>query len=406
MRVGVIGAGASGLVAAINAKNEHNEVVIFERNKECGKKLLVTGAGRCNYFNEDQSLYHYQSSNENLISKVINEQNNDKVIDFFNKLGIIPKIKNGYYYPFSNQAVTIRSALTAELSRKKIKVKTNFMVKNIKVNKDKFVVSSDNEEAILDKLIIATGSCASPKTGSDGMGYTFLEKLGHQIITPLPSLVQLKVKDDDFKIWAGVRTEAKVTLYENGNKLREEHGELQLTNYGLSGICIFNLSNLVSRGLHNNKQEQIFINFLPFLEKDETTWFTKQTKLTNKDIKNLLLSILNQKIVEVILKKSKLQESKLFTELTEEEQNILILYCTKFKTNIISTNSFNEAQVCSGGVKLSEINLETMESKVVKGLYITGEVLDITGDCGGYNLGVAWITGITAGEAAGGNVDD
>jgi len=405
MKIGIIGGGASGLLAAIFSKSKNNEVIIFERNNFCGKKMLATGNGRCNYWNSDQELNHYQSSNKELIGNLVNDNIDKCVLDFFNKLGIVPKIKNGYYYPFSNQASTIKNALVSEIERLNVKVLNNFYVQDITMKNDEFIVSSEGESVFVDKLIIATGSCASPKTGSDGMGYNFLEKFGHTIIKPLPSLVQLKTKGSFLKTWSGVRTDAKVSLYEDNKFIREEIGELQLTSYGVSGICILNLSNYVARGLDNNKKEEVIINFLPFINEDKLTWFINQTNLTNKNIKELLLSVLNEKIVEVIFKESKLNGNMIFTELNVNEQNILIDYCTNFKLEVIGTNSFDEAQVCSGGVSLEEINLSTMESKLIKNLYIIGELLDITGDCGGYNLGVAWRTGLLAGTAIRGNND-
>lgn len=403
MKIGIIGGGASGLLAAIFSKNNDNEVIIFERNKECGKKILATGNGRCNYWNDDQSLFHYQSETPELIAELINL--NINVLDFFNSIGIIAKIKNGYYYPYSNQASTIKNVLINEVKKKGITIKNDFLVTSINYDDNKFIVSNESETMIVDKIVIATGSYAAPKTGSDGMGYQFLNNFGHTIIKPLPSLVQLKGQEKYFKTWTGVRTDVKVTLCENGKKVREEAGELQLTNYGISGICIFNLSNQVARGLNNNKKEEVRINFMPFIDIDFKEWFIKQTNLTGKKTKELLLSILNEKIVEVILDLANVQ-NKLFTELSVEEQNKIIALCTDFRINIVGTNTFNEAQVCSGGVSLTEVNLETMESLIVPNLYITGELLDITGDCGGYNLGIAWITGIKAGLSIRGEIND
>lgn len=405
-KIGIIGAGASGLVAAIFAKNNNNEVIIFERNKDCGKKILATGNGRCNYFNSDNNLIHYESSSPNLISEIINEETEQEVLDFFDRLGIIPQIKNGYFYPFSNQASTIRNALLNECRKKGIVIYNEFLVTDIKKDNNKFIVTSDSERIKVDKLVISTGSFASPKSGSDGMGYSFLNNMGHSIIKVLPSLVQLKTKGSFLKLWQGVRTQATVALYENDCFIRSESGELQLTDYGISGICVFNLSNRVSRGLDNRKEEVIYINFLPFLEENKKEWFINQTNLTNKNIKELLLSILNEKIVEVIFKESSLDINKKFNELSDNEQDKFISYCTNFKVEVIGTKSFDSAQVCSGGIPLSEVNLSTMESKNVNNLYITGELLDITGDCGGYNLGIAWRTGIVAGKAIGGDNHD
>ena len=167
-KVVVIGGGASGLVAAIFAKDNNNEVIVFERNKECGKKILVTGNGRCNYWNADQDFLHYQSSEQEALKQIINPHIDKKVLSFFEYLGIIPKIKNGYYYPFSNQASTIKKALLNEVNRKNIIIKTEFLVTSIKTINNKFEVMSDKEKVLVDKLIISTGSYASPCTGSDG----------------------------------------------------------------------------------------------------------------------------------------------------------------------------------------------------------------------------------------------
>lgn len=403
MKIGIIGGGASGLIAAIKAKRENNEVIIFERNKECGKKILATGNGRCNYWNSDQSLEHYESNNKELIDEIINSETEEKTLGLFDKLGIIPKIKNGYYYPFSNQASTIRKVLLDEVKRLGVTIKTEFLVQDIKRINDKFIVCSDNEKLCVDKLILATGSFAAPKTGSDGMGFNFLKKFNHTIIRPLPSLVQLITDGDYLKEWNGIRTDVNLSLYEDDNLIKREAGEIQLTNYGISGICVFNLSNYVARGLDNGKKEVVSINFLPFLNDYEEAqkWFYEKTLLTNKNIKDLLEGILNYNLVSVLLRKANINDSRNFNELDNIEQERIIKSCISFKVNVVSTKTFNEAQVASGGVSLKEINLKTMESKLIKNLFVTGELLDLTGDCGGYNLGIAWRTGYIAGEVAG-----
>ena len=410
MKIGIIGGGAAGIFTAINAKNDNNEVIIFERNKDCGKKILTTGNGRCNYWNEDQSLFHYQSSSINEIEKLINTTTEEGVLNIFNNLGVIPKIKNGYYYPFSNQALTIKNVLIKELENKKVIIKNEFFVKNIEKLNNKFIVVSNDERVEVDKLVLATGSFAAPKTGSDGMGYDFLKKLGHTVVEVLPSLVGLNAKGNSFKDWNGIRTEAKLSLYENNKFIREEFGEVQLTNYGISGICTFNLSNFVARGLFDNKKEIIKINFLPFLEFDNDeeyiNWFKEQTKLTNKNIFDMLTSIINEKLVLIILSKLSIEKNKTFLELSYNEQQMLIKSFIMFTSEIESTKTFNDAQVCSGGIPLTEINMDTMESKIVPNLYIVGELLDLTGDCGGYNLGIAWRSGLVAGTSIKGEQND
>ena len=400
MRIGIIGGGASGLVAAINAVSEDNEVIILERNEECGKKILATGNGRCNYWNTDQDLSHYESSTKYLIKELINDETEKEVLNFFDKLGIIPKIKNGYYYPISNQAISIRNTLIDECIDNIVKIHANYLVESIEIKNDKFIINNEEE---FDKIIISTGSFASPKTGSDGMGYKFLRKLGHTIIKPLPSLVQLNTKNYSFlKEWKGIRSDVEITLVEDGQEIKKQTGEIQLTDYGISGICVFNLSNEVSRGLYTNKKEEILINFLPELTEEQLINLLS----SKRSIRRVLAGILNNKLVEIELNLNSLKKLDKYNDLSEVKKKELIDTLLRFKVEIESTKSFNESQVSSGGVSLEEINLKTMESKLVKNLYITGELLDITGECGGYNLGIAWRTGIIAGKSSRGDLHD
>ena len=402
-KIAIIGGGASGLVAAIYAKNDNNEVIILERNKECGKKLLTTGNGKCNYWNEDQSISHYHSENNELISKIISFNNQKEILTMFNNLGIIPKIKHGYYYPFSNQAETVREALLNEIKKKNIEIKNNYLVESIKKERNKFIITNRNEQIKADKVIVSTGSFASPKTGSTGMGYHFLAKFGHNIIEPLPALVQLIAKFPYLNDWKGIRTDVILKLEEDDKIISEEQGELQLTDYGISGICTFNLSSYVSRGLKNNKEEIIHINFLPFLKEDSNImkWFDdRNSLLKNPTLYELLNPILNYKLVKIILKVSNIKGALSWDDLFEEEQLVLVENLINFKLEIINTKSFENAQCCSGGIPLTEINLDTMESLKIHNLFIAGELLDINGDCGGYNLSLAWISGMLAGKAA------
>lgn len=395
----IIGGGAAGLVAAIYAKNETNNVTILERNSFCGKKLLATGNGKCNYWNSEQSLEHYHSNNKECLKHIITEKNKQEILSFFLKLGIYPKIKNGYYYPFSNQAITIKNALLSEVKRKNIIIKTDFLVETIKKEKDIFKIQGNNEFVIADQVIIATGSKAAPKTGSDGTGYKLVRQLGHTIINPLPALVQLKASGKFLKKWAGVRTDVEVSLYENDNFIKKETGEVQLTDYGISGICVFNLSRYVSIGLSQNKKEIIKIDFMPFIKENPHEYLTNFFSQTvKKPLKEQLEGFLNNKLVEVIIEQANVPQEKTFAELTTECQERLIKQLTAFSIEITGTNDFNQSQVCSGGVPLSELNIETMESKLIKNLYTVGELVDVDGDCGGYNLGFAWISGMLAGR--------
>ena len=392
----IIGGGVSGIVSAIKSFKGRNRITILERNDKCLKKLLLTGNGRCNYFNDDTSISNYHSMREDLLDKVINSNNMSRVLDFYNELGIIPKIKNGYYYPFSNQASTVRDALMFEVMKLGISIKYNYLVEKIERSNNKFII---NDSIVCDKVIIATGSCSYPKTGSDGMGYDFLRKFGHNIIKPLPALVQL---NSDFKYCrelSGIRSDVILSLYEDDEFISSSVGEVQLTDYGISGICTFNLSHFVTRGLDVGKKEVIKVNFLPFIKDNYMEWFnTYSNKHNDKNIYMLLCNILNYKLVKVILKVCSIDNETYYNELDYNSRSLLIDNLTNFKFNIVSTKDFNFSQVCNGGVSLDEVNLSTFESLIVDGLYITGEVLDINGNCGGYNLICAVISGILVGD--------
>ena len=396
--IAVIGGGASGLVSAIYA-SKNNKVTIFERNSNVGKKILLTGAGKCNYYNSNQDLSNYNSNDKDLVKNIITIENQNEIINFFDSIGIVPKIKNGYYYPKSGTSYSIREALYKEAILNGVQIINDFKVTKIIKENNHFIINPDDENLLFDKIILATGSKAFPKTGSDGIGYDIVTKFGHHLIEPKPALVQLIGEEKYFKDWAGIRCDVKVSLYEDNKFIKKEEGEIQLTNYGLSGICILNLSGRLKRGINNHK-EDIHINFLPFLNEKVDIWLdNRNKKLKNRNIIELLESLLNYKLLRIILKQSNIEFNSKWDELTSYKRDILINNLIDFKVKIKNTNSFDQAQVCSGGVKLSEIDTNTMESNITKGLYIVGELLDVDGLCGGYNLTFAWISGMIAGKS-------
>ena len=388
----IIGGGASGLAAAITIAKRGKKVTIIERNEKCGKKILITGGGKCNYFNENQNLNKYHSTDKNLVKELITEKNINKVKNFFKELGIVPKIIDGYYYPFSKTAITIQNALIEEAKKLNVEIIYNVKVEKI-IKKDYFIINPNKENIKAKKIIISSGSKAAPKTGSDGSGYDLAMNFNHKIIKPHPALISLKGDKNYYKKWSGIRTEALLKLYEDDKFIKEEKGELQLTDQGISGIVTFNLSNLITQNLKTH-EEIIYINFLPFLEEKSLDSLFK----TNKNISEVLERILNYKLVNVLLKETKIKNNT-YDKLTKTEKNKLLNTLTNFKIKIIETGSFDKAQVCQGGVPLDEINIKTMESKKEKNLYFTGEILDINGDCGGYNLTFAWLSGILVGES-------
>ncbi len=401
-KVTIIGGGASGLCAAIVLARNNNDVVILERNNICGKKLLITGNGRCNYFNEDFNIKHFNSRDISLLKNLITENNKKEVLSFFNSIGIIPNINNGYYYPYSNQATSIRNTLEVEAKNSNVKIVYNRYVKDIKKENNKFTIITDKESYLSDKVIISTGSYAYPKTGSEGNFYEILKKLGHNIVKPLPALVQLKSDKKYLKDWKGIRSKATLKLYEDDKFIKEEVGEVQLTDYGISGICTMNLSTLVARSLDKYKKVDIEINFYNEIDNinDFIDFMENRNKLLkNRTISELLEGIINYKLGKVLIKLSKINENNNWNSLNKEEKLCLSKNIISHKLDIVGTNSFDNAQTASGGIPLSEVDIDTMESKIVDNLYIIGEILDADGECGGYNLGFCFLTGIKVGNS-------
>lgn len=398
----VIGGGVAGITAAIKAKNNNNEVIVLEKNKTCLKKLLITGNGHCNYFNDDYNYKHYYSEDMDLIPNIITTESKKNLIDFYNSIGLVPKIKNGYYYPHSNQAYAVLNALLKEALVKGVKIINDAEVKNIK-SEEKFIIETSCEKYIADKLIIATGSKAYPKTGSTGDGYLFAKNLKHTVNNVYPALVQVITDDKYLHELDGVRNDTKVTLLVDNNIIKEEIGEVQFTNYGLSGICIYNLTIELNKYLEKGSDVKIRLNFFQDLNinniSDLDNFLTKQNSILKKrTIVELLEEVINYKIVNVIFKKLKLDNNVKYSNLNSNDKNKLLNELVNYDVKVIGTKDYDSSQVCSGGVSLKEINIDTFESKIVPNLYFVGEVVDITGECGGYNISFAVLSGLKAGE--------
>lgn len=394
MRTLIIGGGASGLIAAIYA-SLISDVIILEKNKTLGKKILITGNGKCNYWNSFQDISNYYSSDIDIVKDILDEDSKIEINKLFDKIGLVPKIKNGYYYPYSNQATTVQTALIKEALNRGVNAEYETIVTDISYDNE-FIVKTNKGDFRADKVIVSTGSYACSKTGSDGYGYEVAKKFGHSIIKPVPSLVQLKAKGNFFKDWAGVRSDVELT-YNN----KTEVGEIQLTDYGVSGVCVYNLSSMISRDLQATTPI-LKINFLPFIKSstDFINYMNDRNELvTNRNVSELLDGLLNYKLVNLILKLSNIDRFDKWNDISNSKKTILADNLINFNLEITDTTGFDRAQTCSGGISLKEINPSTMESLKQKGLFFTGEILDADGKCGGYNLEFAFITGYKAGRS-------
>lgn len=394
-KVIVVGGGASGLVASIYA-SKNNDVVVLEKNSKCAKKILVTGNGKCNYWNSDFTKDHFNFSDSTWINSIITKENKEEIMNFFDSIGIIPNIKNGYYYPMSNQAISINTSLIKEAELRGVNIITDTEVLNVSYDK-KYIIETSNGVYEADKLIISTGSHAYIQDKC--IGYNILRKFNHKINPVLPALVQLESHGSFLKKWAGVRIDAELSLYENNKLISNSSGEVQLTDYGISGICTFQLSSIVSIGLYNNKKECIHINFMPYLNDNFIDFMNDRNKKVNsRTISELLDGLFNYKLSNTILELCNIKLDDKWDCIDNSKKEMLAKKITDFKIDITGTKGYKNAQTCTGGVDIKEINPKTMESLIKKDLYITGEIIDVDGQCGGYNLGFAFLTGMIAGR--------
>ena len=394
-KVFIIGGGASGLTAAIKASRNGNDVTIFEKNEKLGKKILMTGNGKCNYWNENQSIKMYHSSGD--YTKIVNQLNLTKAHAFLDSIGIVPFIKNGYYYPNSNQAISVVNALVDEAINNGVKI-INEEVTNVDKKDNKFIINNKYES---DVLIVATGGKAAPKTGSDGFGYELAKKFGHNIIKPLPALVGLET-EGNLKELSGIRLMGEANLFINNEFIQKEFGEIQINDYGFSGIPIMQLSSNAIKAIDEDKNVSISINLLPNISDDilglRSFLKVQDRHLNNKTISQILDQLFNYKLSNYLLKISKIDNNFKIEKLTNDYLDLLCHNILNFNFKVLKDHGFDNAQTTSGGVDLKEVNLDTLESNKVNGLYFCGEVLDVDCACGGYNLSFAWITGLIAGD--------
>lgn len=398
-RIAVVGGGAAGMVAAIQAAEAGAGVTLYEKNDRVGKKILSTGNGRCNFSNERMGAQYYHGSGRMLAAHILERFGTDWTVAFFEKLGMRVKSREGYLYPASDQAATVLDLLRYELDRRQVAVHTGKRITEIRPKNGNFILIP--EKAQYDAVILACGGCAAPETGSDGTGFALAKMLGHRIVPPVPALCALRCQEKFYRQVSGVRCDAEVTLFAEGKKTASERGELQLTDYGLSGIPVFQISRHAAKALQERKRVTARISFLPDLTEDGCkAFFQERLSARPEDEMTVFLTgIVNKKINSLLLKLAGIRETERAGETAPAAFDRLCrLYCG-METEIADTNGFDRAQVCAGGVDCSEVT-EHLMSKKLAGIFFAGEILDVDGICGGYNLQWAFASGAAAGEAA------
>ena len=405
-QIAVIGGGAAGMTAAIHAARLGAQVTVYEKNDRVGKKILSTGNGKCNFSNEKMGADCYRGSGAVLVDTIYKTFGVQETKEFFKGLGMRIKDRDGYLYPASGQASTVLDVLRYELERLSVKIHTECQVTDIAAGKDGlFTLTYSQGQEKYDAVILTCGGAAAPKTGSDGQGFLLAERLGHRIIPVVPALTALRCREDFYKRVAGVRCDAELTLYIEGQPVRSERGELQWTDYGISGIPVFQLSRDAAYALCEDKSVTLEIGLIPDLTEkisygvDDSFWKERWERQKNQSMEQFVTGLVNKKIGLLLLKLAGIKESERAEDVSQSRRKALTKLFSSIIVTVKATNSFDQAQVCAGGVDCHEVT-DTLESRIIPGVFFAGEILDIDGICGGYNLQWAWSSGSAAGQAA------
>ena len=425
VQVIVIGGGASGMMAAITARRCGAGVLLLEKKENLGKKILATGNGKCNFTNTMQSPECYFSSRKDFPWSVVKKFNWQDSVSWFQEIGILPRDRDGYLYPLSGQAASVVHALERELRRLGVQVHTGEEVlavqRHNKNGAKGFAVTTDRGEYLAGKIVLSTGGMASPVHGSTGDGYRFAQGLGHHLSAPVPALTSLVLEGNFMKAWSGVRIQGKVSLYgdlkeggrgqlqkdvskkegssRKGKFLAAARGEIQMVSYGISGIPVFQVSRFAARELERDRKPVLYLDSLPDYGEEwiAAELLRRRQRDGMQSMGDLLEGMLPDKLAGVLLRQSGIKTAAAAEGISKERIEKLAAVIKGMRLSVKAASGFEKAQVTAGGVCVDEVDPDTMESLCCRGLYLTGELLDVDGTCGGYNLQWAWATGYLAG---------
>lgn len=406
-KVIVIGAGAAGMMAAYSSALCGNKVTVFERNEKAGKKLFITGKGRCNITNDSdvEAILNNIITNRKFMYSAIYSFSNEDVKAFFEENGLHLKVERGNrIFPVSDKSSDVINTLKKALRNENVEIEYNILVKDLVVedNTVKGVVLKDGRKVYADKVIMATGGMSYPVTGSDGKGFDILRKYGHTITDLSPALVPMNVKEEFAKELQGLSLKnVDISFYRNEvdkKPVYEEFGEMLFTHFGISGPIVLSGSSVAGKYL---KEGNLIarIDLKPALSKEQLDdrILREFTNGINKDIVNVMDNLLPKKLIPVMLDYCEIESHKKVNSISKEERNRMVEAFKGLKLTITSLRSFNEAIITQGGIKVKEVDPGTMESKIISNLYLAGEMLDVDALTGGYNLQIAWSTGRLAG---------
>lgn len=402
-KIGVIGAGPAGIIAAGYAGARGKDVILIEQNNKIGKKLYITGKGRCNITNASpiENFFDNIITNKNFLYSSLYSYTNEDIMKLLKSYDLETKIERGNrVFPASNKSSDVIKALERFLSDNNVNVILNKRVKDIVYRENEFTVYfSEKEYVKFNKLVIATGGISYPATGSTGDGYKFARKFGHNIKELKPSLVPLEIEEEWVKDLQGLSLRnVKLITYVDQKKVHEEFGEMLFTHYGISGPIVLSTSNYINK--YNKKKISFSIDLKPALsmEKLDRRLLRDFELYKNKQINNGLNELLPQRLIPVVLKLSNIDEKKMIHQITKEERKLLIKNIKSLNFNFKEFRPIKEAIITSGGISIKEIEPSTMESKLIPGLFFAGEIIDVDALTGGYNLQIAYSTGFLAGN--------
>ena len=406
-KVAVIGAGPAGIVAAIFAAKSGASVVLLEKNDRVGRKILATGNGRCNITNQNITIDRYHGKNVSFAAPIFASFNQQEAMKYFESIGIVLKEEDrGRMFPKSDQASSIVEALESQLASTGVMVKTSFTVKNIEKNQKWHIVSENGESFDAESLVLATGGKAAYQLGSSGDGLFWARNLGHEIIPIHAALVPV-ITEEATKDIMGIRLVSNASLFADGKLITQRSGDILFTHFGISGPAAMGLARDADIMLSEGKRVEISLDITPEYEADQLDEMIASIANIDgkKNVKNVLSGLFSKNLVNYILSKLNIDSETKAAELSKKQRREIVGIFKDFRFTIKGVRPLKEAQVMAGGVNTDELTAH-LESKIVPGLYFAGEIIDIDGDSGGFNLQWAWSSGKVAGTAAAGALNE
>lgn len=403
--IAIIGGGASGLIAALYADRDGRDVCIIESGERVGKKILSTGNGKCNLSHSNITAEAYHGSGKKNIEYYLKQYDVNDTLDFFKSIGLVTRERDGYIYPYSEQASAVLDVLRFSLQQTDIKIYNNCMVDSFDHtnNMSLFEIHTSCGNIMTKRIILCTGGYAAPNTGSNGKMISYMKSCGEKVVDPTPALVKLKSDSDICNSLNGVRAKGSILVYCNDQQTSiREYGEIQFTKDGLSGIPIFNISSQIGYFIKEKKNVSVELNMIPDLDEKELVETMENRILTSRECltsDDIFTGVVNKKISQSVMKLCGIKASMPAKELSKKQIINFFKTLKSFRFHITDTYGYDSAQVTAGGISFEAVD-KNLQSKGLPGVYYAGEILDIDGICGGYNLQWAWTSGAIAGQNA------